>query len=120
MSTNQPNQTAAELQAKLSALQAKRQAGALKNSPTLTYSLEGLRLSSLLQQLQALQAVQGLVELRPKDKSQKNRFQIPEDPQERAAQRQWLQFKADWLEALLEDAIAELEALEGAEAGSKS
>ena len=98
----------------------RRQAAALESSPAIKYSLEGLRLSGLLQQLQALQAVQGLVELRPKGKGTKNRFEIPEDPKERAAQRQWLQFKADWLEALLEDAIEELTALEKAEASSKA
>jgi hypothetical protein len=119
MSTDKTTRTAAELQKQLSSLQAQRQAAALENTPGIKYSLEGLRLSGLLQQLQALQAVQGLVELRPKSKSKKNRFQIPDDPQERAAQRQWLQFKADWLEALLEDAIFELTALEKAESAAR-
>jgi len=81
------------------------------------YSLEGLRLGSLLNQLSALQAVQGLQELKPnKERGQKRRFTIPEDPKERSLQRRWLMFKADWLQALLEDTIDELEALNQYEA----
>ncbi len=77
---------------------------------TLNYSMRGLRLTSLLRQLQALQAVQGLQEVTPKAKG-KTRFKIPDDPVERATLRQWLAFKADWLEALLEETIQELETL---------
>jgi hypothetical protein len=62
--------------------------------------------------MQALQAVQGLQELKPKGKGTKYRFDIPEDPKERASKRRWLMFKADWLEALLEDALDELEAID--------
>lgn len=76
------------------------------------YSLEGLRLASLINQMQAFQAIQGLQELTPKEKGRRPRFTIPEDPKERARQREWLTFKADWLEALLEDTVRELEALD--------
>ncbi|MEK6675824.1 MAG: hypothetical protein AABZ47_09240 [Planctomycetota bacterium] len=76
------------------------------------YSMEGLRLGSLLAQLQAVQAVQGLSELKPKGRNKKNRFTFSDDAKERVSQRQWLLFKADWLEALLEDTLAELEALD--------
>jgi hypothetical protein len=75
------------------------------------YSLEGLRFASLLNQLQALQAIQGLKEIRPRQSFEKSRFEIPKDPIERANQRRWLMFKADWLEALLEDTVKELEAM---------
>ena len=75
------------------------------------YSLEGLRLVTLLNQLQALQAVQGLAEFKPKDRARNRRFQFSEDRAERAAQEQWLTLKADWLEALLEDTLDEIEAL---------
>ena len=81
------------------------------------YSLENLKLTNLLNQLQALQAVQGLQELRPKGKGKKYRFEIPRDEKERASMRRWLMFKADWLEALLEDALDELEALQGYDDG---
>ena len=81
------------------------------------FSLEGLRLGSLLSQLQALQAVKGLQELRPKPKDKGvPRYEFSEDKRERASQKQWLMFKADWLEALLEDTITELDALEKFEA----
>lgn len=73
--------------------------------------MEGLRLGTLLNQLQALQAIQGLQELVPKGKGKKRRFTFSEDQEERARQRQWLTFKADWLEALLEDTVDELEVL---------
>lgn len=79
------------------------------------YSLENLRLITLLNQMQALQAVQGFQELKPRDKGKKHRFDIPEDLKERASKRRWLMFKADWLEALLEDTIDELEALDNYE-----
>lgn len=62
-----------------------------------------------------MQAVQGLQELRPKGKGKTSRFDIPEDPKERAAKERWLMFKADWLEALLEDTLDELQALERSE-----
>ena len=75
------------------------------------YSLEGLRFASLLNQLQALQAIQGLKEIRPRQAFEKSRFEISKDPVERANQRRWLMFKADWLEALLEDTVKELEAM---------
>lgn len=70
---------------------------------------------NLLNQLQALQAVQGLQELKPKGRGKKYRFDIPEDPKERASKRRWLTFKADWLEAILEDTLDELEALNRSE-----
>lgn len=95
-----------ELQKKRKGLEEK------KRTDKTGYSLENLRLITLLNQMQALQAVQGLQELKPKDKGKKHRFDIPEDPQERASKRRWLMFKADWLEALLEDTIDELEALD--------
>ncbi len=75
------------------------------------YTMEGLRLGTLLRQLQALQAIQGLQEIVPKGDRKKQRFTFSENPEERARQRQWLQFKADWLEALLNNTISELEAL---------
>jgi len=75
------------------------------------YTMEGLRLTSLINQLQALQAIQGLQELTPKGNTKKNRFKFSEKKDERERQRQWLTFKADWLEALLEDTVSELEAL---------
>jgi hypothetical protein len=79
------------------------------------YSLVGLRLVTVLNQLQALQAIQGIQELLPKEKSVRQRLKIPEDAKERAQQRQWLMFKADWLESLLEDSIREIEALDAYE-----
>jgi hypothetical protein len=78
------------------------------------HSLEGLRLGALLRQLEALQALQGLQELKPK-RPDEAPAPIPADPAERARHRQWLRFKADWLEALLESTLRELEALESAE-----
>ena len=86
-----------------------------KRGDSRNYSLEGLRLGSLLSQLQALQAVQGLQELRPKGQTKEARYDFSEDPKERASQRQWLMFKADWLEALLEDTLGTLEALDAYE-----
>ena len=52
------------------------------------------------------------MELVPRDEIVKRRHQIPADAKERAHQRQWLMFKADWLEALLEDTVHEIEALD--------
>jgi hypothetical protein len=77
-------------------------------------SLEGLRLGALLRQLEALQALQGLQELKP-GAATPRRLKISDDPAERARHRQWLRFKADWLEALLESTLEELEALEAYE-----
>ncbi len=75
------------------------------------YTMEGLRLGTLLKQLQALQAIEGLQELAPKDRGKKSRYEFSENQEERGRQRQWLTFKADWLQALLEDTVSELEAL---------
>ena len=75
-------------------------------------SLEGLRLAALLKQMQALQAIQGLQELAPRKSPNEARFQFSPDPEERARQRQWLEYKADWLQAVLEDTVAELEAMD--------
>ena len=80
-------------------------------------SLEGLRLGALLRQLEALQAVQGLQELKPVPGGPPRRLSISDDPAERARHRQWLRFKADWLEALLESTLKELEQMEAFEAG---
>jgi len=79
-------------------------------------SLEGLRLAALMKQMQALQAIQGLQELAPKKGGQQGRLQIAADPEERARQRQWLEYKADWLQAVLEDTVAELESMDRFEA----
>jgi hypothetical protein len=84
-----------------------------------SYSLEGLRLVGLLRQVQSLQALQGLAELRPREKGAKLRFEFSKDRKERGAHRQWLLFKADWLEALLEDTVDELSALDAFEARHK-
>ena len=75
-------------------------------------SLEGLRFSSLMKQMQALQAIQGLQELAPGNPGEKRRLVFSDDPQERAHQRQWLEFKADWLQAVLADTIDEIEKLD--------
>jgi hypothetical protein len=84
------------------------------------YSLEGLRLAGLLKQMQALQAIQGLQELAPRKPGTPVRFAISPDREERARQRQWLEFKADWLQAMLEDSLAEIEALDRFEAELKA
>jgi hypothetical protein len=81
------------------------------------YSLEGLRLAGLLKQMQALQAIQGLQELAPRKPGTPARLSISPDPDERARQRQWLEFKADWLQAMLEDALGEIEMLDRFKAG---
>lgn len=81
----------------------------MEDSKPRRQSLEGLRLGGLLRQLEALQALQGLKELQPSEPGKAPRFKPSSDPQERARQRQWLMFKADWLEALLESTLAELE-----------
>jgi len=94
-----------ELQKRRKALEDKRR------SDKRGYTMEGLRLTSLINQLQALQAIQGLQELTPKGNTKKNRFKFSENDEERDRQRQWLTFKADWLQALLEDTVSELEAL---------
>jgi hypothetical protein len=78
-------------------------------------SLEGLRLGALLRQLEALQAVQGLEELKPTAEGDRRRLKISDDPGERARQRQWLRFKADWLEALLDSTLRDLEAMDAFE-----
>jgi hypothetical protein len=78
-------------------------------------SLEGLRLGALLRQLEALQAVQGLEELKPTQDGDRRRLKIADDPGERARQRQWLRFKADWLEALLDSTLRDLEAMDAFE-----
>lgn len=75
-------------------------------------SLEGLRLAALMKQMQALQAIQGFQELAPRPKGAGSRHKIPTDAEERSRQRQWLEYKADWLQALLEDTLSELEALD--------
>lgn len=85
-------------------------------------SLEGLRLGALLRQMEALQALQGLQELNPVSDGGPP-FKISEDPEERERQGQWLKFKADWLEALLESTLGDLERLEAfreGEAGKPS
>lgn len=80
-------------------------------------SLEGLRLAALMKQMQALQAIQGFQELTPQQRDSGDRSQIPTNREERARQRQWLEYKADWLQAMLEDALTQLEALDRFEAG---
>lgn len=84
------------------------------------YSLEGLRLAGLLKQMQALQAIQGLQELAPRKPGTPVRFAISPDREERARQKQWLEFKADWLQAMLEDTLAEIETLDRFEAELKA
>lgn len=81
------------------------------------YTMEGLRLVTVLNQLQALQAIQGLQELTPKKSNRASRYEISRDKDERDRQRQWLTFKADWLETLLEDTVSELEAINRYEIG---
>jgi hypothetical protein len=83
-------------------------------------SLEGLRLGALLRQLEALQAVQGLEELKPTTAGDRRRLKIPDDPAERARQRQWLRFKADWLEALLDSTLRDLEAMDAFESTAQN
>ena len=75
-------------------------------------SLEGLRLAALMKQMQALQAIQGLQELAPSKRPGEPRLAISPDPEERTRQRQWLEYKADWLQAMLEDTVSELEAMD--------
>lgn len=91
-------------------LQKKRRT--LDNSKSNRKSLEGLRFGALLRQLEALQALQGLQELNPASEKHAAPFKIAQDPVEREHQRQWLRFKADWLEALLESTLNDLEKLE--------
>ena len=76
------------------------------------YTARTVRLAAMISQMQALQAVQGMAELRPKDKIKGRRFEIPEDARERAEQRSWLMFKADWLEAILEETIDQLDLID--------
>jgi hypothetical protein len=90
----------------------RRETGDRKRGKEQRQSLEGLRLATLMKQMQALQAIQGLQELAPKGEAQGRRYQPSTDPEERARQRQWLEFKADWLQAVLEDTVSELEALD--------
>ena len=85
-----------------------------------SYSLEGLRLGQLLSQLQALQAVQGLQQIKPRGKHEKGKYEFSTNPAEQSSHRQWLMFKADWLEALLEDTLDELEALDAFDADAKA
>jgi hypothetical protein len=80
-------------------------------------SLEGLRLGALLRQMEALQALQGLQELNPATEG--HRFKISDDPEERERQGQWLKFKVDWLEALLESTLSDLERLEAFRGGEE-
>ncbi|MDP3939697.1 MAG: hypothetical protein Q8R92_16395 [Deltaproteobacteria bacterium] len=75
-------------------------------------SLEGLRLSALMKQMQALQAIQGFQELAPHAKGSDTRHEIATNKEERARQRQWLEYKADWMQALLEDTLTQLEAMD--------
>jgi hypothetical protein len=120
MAAPRRKRSAAEYQEALRKLQSARTASRLEaDDDPRSYSLEGLRLAGLLRQMQSLQAVQGLAELRPKEKGTKRRFVFSEDARERAAQRQWLLFKADWLESLLEDAVDELLALNDFESKGK-
>ena len=90
---------------------AKKSVVAEKRGDGRGYSLEGMRFATLLNQLQALQALQGLGELSTDDNAPEKRHEFSEDATERANQYQWLTFKADWLESLLEDTIDKLEAL---------
>jgi len=83
-------------------------------------SLEGLRLGSVLRQMEALQALQGLQELNPAASEKKHRLKISADPEERERQKQWLRFKADWLEALLESTLSDLEKLEAFKEGESN
>jgi len=101
--------------------QARKSIEGQKRGDSKGYSMEGMRLVALLNQLQALQAVQGLQELAPDRKNSARRFKFSDSADERKSQRQWLMFKADWLESLLEDTVSELEALnefEGVPGGS--
>lgn len=101
-----------ERRERLRALEAaKKNAVAEKRGDGRGYSLEGMRFATLLNQLQALQALQGLGELSTDDNAPDKRLEFSEDATERANQYQWLTFKADWLESLLEDTIDKLEAL---------
>jgi hypothetical protein len=90
----------------------RRETGDRKRGNEQRQSLEGLRLATLMKEMQALQAIQGLQELAPKGNAQGGRYQPSTDPEERTRQRQWLEFKADWLQAVLEDTVSELEALD--------
>jgi hypothetical protein len=90
----------------------RREAGDRSRGKEQRQSLEGLRLATLMKQMQALQAIQGLQELAPKKENQGRRYEPSTDPEERVRQRQWLEFKADWLQAVLEDTLSELEALD--------
>ena len=74
-------------------------------------SLEGLRFGALMKQMQALQAIQGLQELAPRKTPKGGRFEIAADPEERARQRQWLEFKADWLQSMLDATLDEIDRL---------
>jgi hypothetical protein len=104
---------AEDYQARLRQLQLDRaKAEDKRRSDGRNYSLSGMKLVTVLNQLQALQAIQGIQELLPKDEAAKSRYKIPEDSQERARQREWLMFKADWLEAILEDTVHEIEAID--------
>jgi hypothetical protein len=95
---------------KLIELQKKRRK--IEGSKPRRQSLEGLRLGSVLRQMEALQALQGLQELNPAVPEGGRSVKIPADPEERERQKQWLRFKADWLEALLEHTLADLEKFE--------
>jgi hypothetical protein len=82
-------------------------------------SLEGLRLDTVLRQMEALQALQGLQELNPSASKGGRSLKIPADPEERERQKQWLRFKADWLEALLESTLLDLEKFESFKEGDE-
>src|SRR5262249_57731486 len=108
-----PRPCASEYEQKVRALQARRSDSEKKQrADGRNYSLTGLRLTTVLNQLQALQAIQGMQELMPKDRAAQRRWKVSEDPKERAQLRQWLTFKADWLESLLEDTVREIEFLD--------
>jgi hypothetical protein len=120
MSKPHKKQSAAQYREALERLQKTKAEAQLRSTgDRRSYSLEGLRLVNLLRQVQSLQAVQGLAELRPREKGTKYRFEFPEDGRERSAQRQWLLFKADWLESLLEDTLDELLAMDEFESRRK-
>jgi hypothetical protein len=113
--SSKKHRTAEERREALEALQERKCADEVRRrDDDRSFSLEGLRFTALLSQLQALQAIQGLTEFKPRGRGGP-RFEVPEDPKERGKQRQWLQFKADWLEAMLEDTLDALSVMDGCE-----
>jgi hypothetical protein len=103
---------ASGLRSNLQRLLQRRLASDLRRGKEQRHSLEGLRFSALMKQMQALQALQGMQELAPRKPGEKARRTFSGDREERARQRQWLEFKADWLEAVLIDTIDEMEAMD--------